>query len=155
MATSHAYISCEYNARSLVRALSRACAFANAILVILRPSPTCDNNRFFPVFLKQRVPSLNSLKNIIVNKWQRMLILFSQLGWRLFVSLWSYTYVGYTRLNISPSPAETGYGLSLQTVLIQISWLLKKPTDLDLHCLPLSMWIYSNNLDQVIWLAEN
>ena len=32
---------------------------------------------------------------------------------------------------------------------------LKKPTDLDLHCLPLSMWIYINNLDQVIWLAEN
>ena len=28
-------------------------------------------------------------------------------------------------------------------------------TDLDLHCLPLSMWIYSNNPDQVIWLAEN
>ena len=31
----------------------------------------------------------------------------------------------------------------------------KKPTDLDLHCLPLSMWLYSNNLDQEIWLAEN
>ena len=31
----------------------------------------------------------------------------------------------------------------------------KKPTDLDLHCLPLSMRIYSNNWDQVIWLAEN
>ena len=30
----------------------------------------------------------------------------------------------------------------------------QKPTDLDLHCLPLSMWIYINNLDQVIWLAE-
>ena len=32
---------------------------------------------------------------------------------------------------------------------------LKKPTDLDLHCLPLHMWIYSNSPDQVIWLAEN
>ena len=32
---------------------------------------------------------------------------------------------------------------------------LKKPTDLDLHCLPFSIWIYINNLDQVIWLAEN
>ena len=31
----------------------------------------------------------------------------------------------------------------------------KKPTDLDLHCLPFIMWIYINNLDQVIWLAEN
>ena len=28
-------------------------------------------------------------------------------------------------------------------------------TDLDLHCLQLSIWIYSNNPDQVIWLAEN
>ena len=28
-------------------------------------------------------------------------------------------------------------------------------SELDLHCLSLSMWIYINNLDQVIWLAEN
>ena len=28
-----------------------------------------------------------------------------------------------------------------QTVQIQIGWLLQKPTDLDLHCLPLSCWI--------------
>ena len=27
--------------------------------------------------------------------------------------------------------------------------------DLDLHCLSFSMWISINNLDQVIWLAEN
>ena len=32
---------------------------------------------------------------------------------------------------------------------------LKKPTDLDLHCLPSSMQIYSNNVDQVTRLAEN
>ena len=38
---------------------------------------------------------------------------------------------------------------------IQISWLLKKPTDLDLHCLLLSMWISISSLDQVIWLADN
>ena len=38
-----------------------------------------------------------------------------------------------------PYPAEPGYTLPLQTVQIQISWLLKKPTDLDLYCLPLSM----------------
>ena len=30
-----------------------------------------------------------------------------------------------------------------------------KPTDLDLHCLPLSVRIYNKNPDQVIWLAEN
>ena len=30
----------------------------------------------------------------------------------------------------------------------------QKPTDLNLHCFPLSMWIYSNNPDQVFRLAE-
>ena len=36
------------------------------------------------------------------------------------------------------------------------SWLLKKPTDLYLHCLSLSRWIFVNNLDQVMWFqAEN
>ena len=30
-----------------------------------------------------------------------------------------------------------------------------KPTDLDLHCLSLNMWISIKNLDQVIWLAGN
>ena len=58
-------------------------------------------------------------------------------------------------IKVGFNPAEPGYTLLLQTVQIQISWLLKKPTDLDLHCLPLSMWIYINNLDQVIWFAEN
>ena len=36
-----------------------------------------------------------------------------------------------------------------------ISVGLKKPTDLDLHCLLFSIWIFINKLDQVIWLAEN
>ena len=58
-------------------------------------------------------------------------------------------------ISINPCPAEPRYTLPLQTVKIQISWLLKKPIDLDLHCLLLSMWININNLDQVIWLAEN
>ena len=57
--------------------------------------------------------------------------------------------------SFNPSPTEPAYSLLLQTVQIRISWFLQKPTDLDLHCLPLSMWIYSNNLDQAIWLAEN
>ena len=52
-------------------------------------------------------------------------------------------------------PAEPGYTLPWQTVLIEISWLLKMPTDLKQHCLPFSMWIYINNLDQGIWLADN
>ena len=54
----------------------------------------------------------------------------------------------------NPCPAEPGYSLHLQTVYIQISWLLKKPTDLDLNCLSFGMWIYIKNPDQVIWLAE-
>ena len=28
-------------------------------------------------------------------------------------------------------------------------------SELDLHCLPLSIWIYINNANQVIWLAKN
>ena len=39
----------------------------------------------------------------------------------------------------NPSPTEPEYALSLQTVQLQVSWLLKKQTDLDLHCLSLSM----------------
>ena len=39
----------------------------------------------------------------------------------------------------NPCPAEPGFTLHLQTVKIQISWLLKKSTDLDLHCLPFSI----------------
>ena len=39
----------------------------------------------------------------------------------------------------NPDPAESGYALPLQTVQIQIRWLLKKPIDLNLHCLSLSM----------------
>ena len=37
---------------------------------------------------------------------------------------------------LNPCPAEPGYTLPLQTVQIQISWLLKKQIDLNLHCLP-------------------
>ena len=32
---------------------------------------------------------------------------------------------------------------------------LEKPTDLNLHCFTLSIWVCINNLDQIIWLAEN
>ena len=50
---------------------------------------------------------------------------------------------------LNPCPAEPRYVLPMQTVQIQISWLLKKPNDLDLHCLPLSISICMNNLNQV------
>ena len=43
------------------------------------------------------------------------------------------------KYGFNTSPAEPGYVLPLQTMYIQISWLLKKPTDLDLQCLQLSM----------------
>ena len=32
---------------------------------------------------------------------------------------------------------------------------VKKPTDLDLQCLPFSIWICMNNLEQESWSAEN
>ena len=40
---------------------------------------------------------------------------------------------------IKPCPADLGYALPLQIVQIQISWLLKKPTDLDLNYLQFSI----------------
>ena len=40
-------------------------------------------------------------------------------------------------------------------LFFQRKFCLKKPTDLDLHCLSLRIRIFINNLDQVIWLAEN
>ena len=46
-----------------------------------------------------------------------------------------WLFVFYSAL-VNTTPAEPRYVLPLQTVLIQISWLLKKPTDLDLHSLP-------------------
>ena len=48
-----------------------------------------------------------------------------------------------TLKTLNPCPAEPRYTLPLQTVQIQISWLLKKPTDLDLHCLLFSIWLIS------------
>ena len=65
------------------------------------------------------------------------------------------SFIINAQLLLNPCLAEPGYTLPLQIVYIQISWLLKKPTDLDRHCLPLNIWISSNNWDQVIWLAEN
>ena len=59
-----------------------------------------------------------------------------------------------TALDMTPL-GWLGRKTSTQTNKIQISWLLVKPTDMDLHCLLLSMCNYINNLDQVIWLAEN
>ena len=41
-----------------------------------------------------------------------------------------YMY-NHTAGYVNPCPAEPEYTLSYQTVLIQISWFMKKPTDLD------------------------
>ena len=46
--------------------------------------------------------------------------------------------------SLNSDPAEPGYTLSLQTVQIP-----------NLHCVLFSKWICINNLDQVIWLADN
>ena len=53
---------------------------------------------------------------------------------------------------VNPCPAEPGYTLlSKQCRSRSVGFW----TDLDLHCLSLSTWICMNNLDKVIWLAEN
>ena len=51
------------------------------------------------------------------------------------------------------SYTEPGYTLANSLDPDQLA--SKKPTDLDLHCLPINMWIYIKYLDKVIWLAEN
>ena len=51
---------------------------------------------------------------------------------------------------INPCPAEPGYILFCKQCRSRSVGFC-----LDLHCLPSSMQIYSNNLDQVTWLAEN
>ena len=51
----------------------------------------------------------------------------------------SYQWLSDTLFAINPGPAGPGYTLPLQTMNIQISWPLKKPSDLDLHCLSLGM----------------
>ena len=52
----------------------------------------------------------------LLNKLPRILLIFSQLDYLIQV-------------------VDTNSNTDWQTVQIQISWLLKKPTDLDLHCL--------------------
>ena len=56
--------------------------------------------------------------------------------------LYSVFTISYLAAVLNPDPAEPGYSLPLQTGQIQIRWLLKKPTDLDLHHLPLSMFLF-------------
>ena len=41
----------------------------------------------------------------------------------------------FQRKVLNPGPAGPEYAPPLQTMQIQISWLLQKPTDLNLHCL--------------------
>ena len=59
---------------------------------------------------------------------------------------WWVVSSGYTQFAYAiyhnPGPAESRYALSLQTVQVQISWLLQ-------------MWNWTNNLDQENWLAKN
>ena len=57
---------------------------------------------------------------------------------------------GLVCVSVNPGSAEQGYVPSLRKVYFQISWLLKKPSGLDLYCLSLSMQICNNSLDEVI-----
>ena len=61
--------------------------------------------------------------------------------WLLKLFYLTMVLMGGQKVMINPSPAGPGYALPM-------------PTDLDLHCLSFSIWIYINDLDQVIWLAD-
>ena len=60
------------------------------------------------------------------------------LGMSFCHTFWCSKILGHLPY-LEPCPAEPEHILSLEIVWIQISWLLKKPTDLNLHCLPFSI----------------
>ena len=103
------------------------------------------------VFSIYRVPSYENLILIRVICKKNIIIKKSQRSFRIMQKIMQYCKI----LQLNLVMLNTAIPLPLQTAKIEISWLLKKPTDLDLHCLPLRLWIYNNNPDQAIWLAEN
>ena len=66
----------------------------------------------------------------------------------LFFSYFFGLNSAFCTVVFNPGRAEPGYALPLQTVWIQISWLLQKPTDLDPHCLSLCIYMYVNLYQQ-------
>ena len=54
----------------------------------------------------------------------------------IILTRYKYMYGKMIRCLDTRSPAQSAYTL-----------ILKKPTDLDLHCLSFSMWIYIHNVD--------
>ena len=87
-----------------------------------------------------------------VMRWHISLVI-SEIIYGEIKNVWNFRSLIAPSFN--PCPAEPRYALPMQIVWIEISLLLQKPTDLNLHCLSLSMWICINNLDKVIWLAKN
>ena len=65
---------------------------------------------------------------------------------------WISLYILY--IFTSPSVQDREKTASLGRLFLS-NRPLKKPTDLDLHYLSFSMWIYINNVDYVILLADN
>ena len=57
-------------------------------------------------------------------------------------------------LNVNPSPPELGYTLPLQTVKIQISWHLKKPTDLDMQFAIMRLYQQPGSSNVIGWQLE-
>ena len=51
---------------------------------------------------------------------------------------------------LNPCPAEPGYTLPFANSVDPDQLASKKPTDLDLHCLSLSIEIFINTLNQII-----
>ena len=72
--------------------------------------------------------------NISSNIWRQWRLSWSYASVQSYQSLLETLWI-VKKLRLNPGPAEPRYVLSLETVQIKISWLLKKPTDLNLHCL--------------------
>ena len=117
-----------------------------------------SKSTFFVVFWQQ---------NILCTHWNRhenlvwVLIRSTHNVFFFLLFFFNKSMKNYLDTLLILCPTEPGYTLPLKTVYTNVDpdqMASKKPTDLNLHCLPFSMfrmWIRINNLNQVIWLAEN
>ena len=94
------------------------------------------------------VTSLQSTYNCVISLPSEMSINWNQLSDRTSqTSLWGCSFLILLLLNTScPVLANSVDPDQLAS---------EEATDLDLHCLPVNMWISIKNSDQVIWLAGN
>ena len=126
-------------------------------LTPLTVMPVCGKNKktmknTFFFFFKTKICS-NDDPFISRKPWP-VGLLFMANWWKL-----SQNYIYHKIFLLNPCPVEPGHLLSLDILWPCIQYRSRSVgfwrSQLNLHCLPLSMQIYSNNLDQVIRLAEN